>query len=106
MPCAEGVDLAYTTVLSFMQIMEKKRLVGHRKAGKAYTYFPMLQRDTTFRELARGFLDKVFDGAVDEYVLHALDSRDSSAEELNRLEELILSAKSRLKRKARKRGRS
>jgi len=98
----EGVDLAYTTVLSFMQIMERKKLVGHHKVGKAYKYSPKLQRDTTFRELARCFLEKVFDGAVEEYVLHVLDSQELSVEELDRLEELIVSAKSRSKRKAKK----
>ncbi len=101
----EGVDLAYTTVLSFMQIMERKGLVKHRKGGKAYKYYTKLERDTTFRTLARGFLDRVFDGAVDEYVYHVLDSQDLSTEELDRLEELIVARKSHSKRKTKKKGR-
>ena len=31
--------LAYTTVLSLMQTMEQKGLVGHEPAGRAYRYF-------------------------------------------------------------------
>ena len=90
--------LAYTTVLSLLQVMEQKGLVGHRTHGKAYIYFAIPQRDRTFRTLAGSFLDKVFDGAVDEYLVHALDSRRITPDELDRLEKMIQQAKSQAKR--------
>ena len=55
--------------------MEQKGLVGHRRRGKTYAYFAKAERDDTFRTMAGGFLDRVFDGAVDEYLVHALQSR-------------------------------
>src|SRR6185295_16025158 len=67
-----GETLAYTTVLSLLQVMEQKGLVGHTASGKVYSYFPKADREGTFRRLARGFLERVFDGSMDEYVLHAL----------------------------------
>src|SRR5262245_9660542 len=79
-------DLAYTTVLSLMQVMEQKGLVGHRAEVKAYIYFPQVERQNVFRRLASGFLERVFDGAVDEYLVHALQGRRPSDEELERLE--------------------
>lgn len=88
-----GDDLAYTTVLSLLQVMEQKGLVGHTATGKVYSYFAKADRDRTFQRLARGFLDRVFDGAVDEFVLHALETKRLSAEELRRLEELLAEAK-------------
>jgi predicted transcriptional regulator len=99
-----GAGLAYTTVLSLLQVMEQKGLVGHTATGKVYTYFARVDRDRTFRRLARGFLDRVFDGALDEYVLHALEARRLSPAELERLEQLLAEAKasqppSRRKRK-------
>ena len=36
-PAGEG-ELAYTTVLSLLQTMEQKGLVGHEPAGKVYAY--------------------------------------------------------------------
>src|SRR5215213_8105677 len=84
-----GDELAYTTVLSLLQVMEQKGLVGHEREGKAYVYIPKLQRAATYRHLAKSFLNKVFDGAVDEYLIHALDSRGMSHEEIDRLEKLI-----------------
>ena len=70
-----GPGLAYTTVLSLLQVMEQKGLVGHRRAGRAYVHFARVEREATFRGLAGGFLERVFDGAVDEYLVHALQSR-------------------------------
>ncbi len=93
-----GGQLAYTTVLSLLQVMEEKGLAGHRKAGKAYLYFAKIERESTFRMLAAGFLHRVFDGAVDEYLVHALRSQRMSHEELERLEKMIAEAKSRSKR--------
>src|SRR6516162_7673963 len=89
----QGEKLAYTTVLSLLQVMEQKGLVGHTSAGKVYSYFARVRREPTFRRLAKGFLDSVFDGAMDEYVMHALESRRLSAAEIERLERLIVAAK-------------
>lgn len=97
-----GANLAYTTVLSLLQVMEQKGLVGHRQAGKAYLYFAKVERDSTFRKLAGGFLEKVFDGAVDEYLVHALQSRRPSAEELDRLETMIADARAKSHRRSQK----
>jgi len=89
----QGEELAYTTVLSLLQVMEQKGLVGHRASGKFYSYFALVERAATVRALTRGFLDRVFDGAVDEYLVHALESKRPSAAEIRKLEELIAQAK-------------
>jgi predicted transcriptional regulator len=88
-----GDELAYTTVLSLLQVMEQKGLVDHEREGKAYVYIPKVQRADTYRHLAKNFLNKVFDGAVDEYLIHAIDARGMSHEEIDRLEKLISEAK-------------
>ena len=97
-----GAKLAYTTILSLLQVMEQKGLVRHRQSGKAYLYIAEIERDRTFRTLAGGFLEKVFDGAMDEYLVHALQSRRPSAEELDRLEKMISEARTRSKRRRQK----
>jgi len=98
---ASDRSLAYTTVLSLMQVMEQKGLVEHRAEGKTYIYVPRVERASVLGRLAGGFLEKVFDGAVDEYLVHVLQSRRPSEEELDRLERMIVAAKSRAKRKRR-----
>ena len=93
-------ELAYTTVLSLLQTMEQKGLVGHESAGKAYAYYAKVRRDSVFRKLAGGFLDQVFDGAMGEYVARALQSRRHSLEELEELEAMIAEAKKRARERA------
>lgn len=88
-------DLAYTTVLSLLQVMEQKGLVTHRRDGKAYVYLPKVERQSTFRQLAGGFLEKVFDGAVDEYLVHALDAKRLSDKELDQLEAMLADARAK-----------
>jgi predicted transcriptional regulator len=95
----QGHRLAYTTVLTLLQTMEQKSLVGHTAVGKTYSYFARVTRESTFRSLAREFLDSVFDGALDEYVLHALDARKTSPAELARLEAMLAEAKKKSRRK-------
>lgn len=97
-------ELAYTTVLSLLQVMEQKGLVEHRRAGKAYVYLPRVERQKTFRQLAGSFLDKVFDGAVDEYLIHALESKRLSAKELDELEAMLAAARQKSSKRNRKGG--
>lgn len=90
-----GQELAYTTVLSLLQVMEQKGLVDHVRHGKAYVYRPLIQRTSTYRRLAGGFLEKVFDGALGEYLVHALEGRKVSSEELDELEAMIADARTK-----------
>ena len=91
----QGDELAYTTVLSLLQTMEQKGLVGRELEGKAHVYFARVRRDTTERRLAGTFLDRVFDGAVDQYLVRALESRRPSVQELEEMEKMIAEAKRR-----------
>lgn len=92
---ARGAELAYTTILSLLQVMEQKGLVSHRRDGKAYVYLPLIERTQTFRQIAGGFLERVFDGAVDEYLVHALESRPLDAKQLDELQAMIDAARKR-----------
>ncbi|MBC8868447.1 MAG: BlaI/MecI/CopY family transcriptional regulator [Planctomycetes bacterium] len=98
-------QLAYTTVLSLLQTMERKGLVEHSVEGKAYCYSAKVLREQTFRELADTFLDQVFDGAMDEYLVRAMEARQPSEEELDELQAMISEYKQR-SRSARKKGQS
>jgi BlaI family transcriptional regulator, penicillinase repressor len=98
-------ELAYTTVLSLLQVMEQKGLVAHRREGKAYVYVPRAERQSTIRRMASSFLEKVFDGAVDEYLVHALESKRFSSDELDQLDAMLASARERSKKGRTKGGR-
>src|SRR4051812_38597770 len=95
-------ELAYTTILSLLQVMEQKGFVTHRRVGKAYVYVPRAERQSTIRRMARSFLEKVFDGAVDEYLVHALESKRLSPDELDELQAMLAAARERSAKRASK----
>ena len=96
-------QLAYTTVLTLLQNMERKGLVKHEQQGKAYSYTAAVQRDGTFRDLAGSFLERVFDGAMSEYVVRALESQSPTAQELDEIEAVIAQHRQRLTQRKGKR---
>ncbi len=99
-----GDKLAYTTVLSLLQVMEQKGLARHRREGKAYVYLPLVERQSTFRQLADGFLHRVFDGALSEYLVHALEAKRLSPSELDELDAMLAAARERTQKRGRKGG--
>jgi predicted transcriptional regulator len=88
--CPDG-ELAYNTVQTLLRIMDEKGLVRHEKRGRTFVYIP---RHTRQRETSR-LLDKVFDGALDQFVVSLINSKNTSADELKRLEKIIADARRR-----------
>ncbi len=58
----DGKERAYTTVLSVMQVMEKKGLLKHRVQGKAHVYRPTVERQEVVGPMLRSLVDTVFGG--------------------------------------------
>ena len=88
-------DLAYTTVLSLVQTMERKGLVGRETEGrgKSHTYTARVQAEPTLRNLAGQFLNRVFDGALGPYLVRAMESKPLSPSDLDELEGMIAEAR-------------
>ncbi len=82
-------ELAFNTVQTLLRIMEDKGLVSHRSEGRTFIYTPLYSRE----RVASRFLTKVFDGALDQFVLSILRTEDASADELKDLERLIARAR-------------
>jgi len=86
--CPSG-ELAFNTVQTLLRIMEDKGLVEHRAQGRTFIYTPRHSRE----RVAARFLNKVFDGALDQFVLTILRSQDADPQDLEQLEQLIARAR-------------
>ena len=86
--CPSG-ELAFTTVQTLVRIMCKKGFVSKRSEGRTDFYTPVYTEENATSR----FLDKVFDGAVDKFVLSMLSAEDISPGELKQLEEMIAKAR-------------
>ncbi|MEW4570035.1 BlaI/MecI/CopY family transcriptional regulator [Tautonia sp. JC769] len=87
-------EQAFNTVQTLLRIMEDKGLVRHRAEGRTFIYAPVYGRD---HETSR-FLQRVFDGALDQVVLSLLEAKDPSDDELRDLEQIIARARRRKRR--------
>ena len=85
----DGKQRAYTTVLTLVQIMEKKGLVGHTARGQAHVYHPLVTRRQVLRPLMRDMLRNVFGGRPAEAVQCLLDSAQLDEEELSQIRQTI-----------------
>ena len=92
--------IVQNTVQAFLRTMEDKGLVRHRTQGRTFVYRPVSGRDETEQRLVSGVLDRVFDGAIDQLVQSALSLRKPTAQELDRLEELLRRHKEQAQPKA------
>ena len=86
---AEVRDLAYTSVMTVMNIMTKKGFLKRRKKGNSYVYRPVADRETTTSEMVGDLVDRLFEGSTATALLHLLETSDIDDGELDRLRELI-----------------
>jgi BlaI family transcriptional regulator, penicillinase repressor len=84
----DGKDRAYTTILSVMQVMEKKGLVRHTQQGPAHIYHAKLKRNQVLGPLMKDLLRNAFGGnpaRVLQCLLDGTGIRDGDLEEIRRV---------------------
>jgi BlaI family penicillinase repressor len=81
--------LAYTTILSVMQKLDKAGWLTHREEGRAYVYRPAMSRDEAGRSSLRGFINRVCGGDPIAMFQHLLDDQELSADDLAALRKMI-----------------
>ncbi len=81
--------LAYTTVLSALQKLEKAGWLTHRAQGKSYVYRPTRTREEAGAGSVRRFLQRVFAGDAVVLFQHLIRESDLSADELAELKRAI-----------------
>jgi predicted transcriptional regulator len=82
-------DIPYTTILSLLQLMEKKGHVGHEAHGKTYRYQAKARQSSTTRLVIRDFVSRFFDGSTEALLLNLAECRDVSTETWEKLKAAI-----------------
>lgn len=86
---ADGRDLAYTSVMTIMNIMVDKGYLTRKKDGNGYVYAPKISRESTMRRMLRDTVNRLFDGSVSAAVVHLLDEGELSEREMKELQKLV-----------------
>ena len=74
-------DVAYTTVLTMMKILEQKGYVKKTRADRAFVYRAARPRQQVLGGMVREFIDRVFDGASRPMLLHLVKETRLSEKE-------------------------
>ena len=89
--------LAYTSVLSIMQRLEKSGWLKHRREGRTYVYQVTRSREQEARRSLRSLIDRVFGGDSRLMLQYFIEDQELDDEDLKVLTELI---ESRRKKKS------
>ena len=81
--------LAYTTVLTAMQKLEKAGWLRHRNEGKTYIYIPNRTREEAGANSVQKFMERIFDGNTLLMFQHLMRQSILSDEELRELRKMI-----------------
>ena len=83
-------DLAYTTVLTVLRTLEEKGHVAHREGeGRAYRYYPLVEREEAGASVLGRMLDRVFGGSPELLLTQLVADRSLSEAELERMRRLL-----------------
>jgi BlaI family transcriptional regulator, penicillinase repressor len=82
-------ELAYTTVLTLMRILEQKGHVAHTKQGRAFQYRPVVERAEAGRSMLRRMTDKLFRGSSELLMAELVSDRSVTEEEIRAMRRLL-----------------
>src|ERR1700733_12756250 len=65
--------IAYTTVMTMMNILEQKGYLKKKKEERAYVYRPSQPQSQVIRSMVREFVNRVFNGSAEPLLMHLLE---------------------------------
>jgi predicted transcriptional regulator len=82
-------ELAYTTVLSVMQKLEKAGWLNHRSEGRRHVYFATHTREDAGQHSLRRFVSRLFKGDNRAVLQHLLEDENLTDDELMEFRKMI-----------------
>jgi BlaI family transcriptional regulator, penicillinase repressor len=77
--------IAYTSVLTMMNVLERKGHLRKRAEGRSFVYQAARPRGQVVRAMVREFVQRVFNGAAEPLLVHLLEDRRLTRAELEAL---------------------
>ncbi len=82
---------AYTTILTFMRILEDKGALTHIKSGRLYIYKPILSRRQATQNHVRDIIERFYDGCPEKLIADILENEVKAPEQLLNAKHLLKS---------------
>jgi BlaI family transcriptional regulator, penicillinase repressor len=85
--------MGYTTVLKMLQVMEPKGLVEVDRAERSHLFRAAIEREATLARLVGDLVDRVFDGAAEQVLVHLAKDRRLEKSEIEAVKRRIALAR-------------
>lgn len=85
----ERRKVAYTTVMTMMNILEQKKYLKKSQNDRAYVYRPARPQRQVIKGMVREFVDRVFNGSAEPLLVHLVEDRRLSAKDLEDLTRMM-----------------
>jgi len=82
-------ELAYTTVLTVLRILEGKGYVGHTPEGRAHRYRPLVEKMAAGESALRRLTTRLFSGSPELLLTRLVEDQDLTDDELRRMKALL-----------------
>src|SRR5262245_48244962 len=79
---SEEKPIAYTTVVTLMNILVNKGHLVREQEGRQYRYKPKVSQKRALTALVRDFVDRVFAGSPESLMAHLIDESALTPEEV------------------------
>ena len=86
---AEGIELAYNTVLTILRILQEKGHVAHEAEGRAHRFRSLVARDAASRSAVRRLVEGLFDRSPEALLTHLVQDEGLDRAALERLRSLV-----------------
>ena len=82
----------YTSTLKLMQVMKEKGMLGRDESSMKHVYSAILQEEKVKGNLLGRFVDSMYNGSPSNLMMALLGNDKTSAEELEKIKELLKQA--------------
>ena len=77
------------TAKTLLNRLVKKKALGFEKEGRAYLYHPLVKEAECVRAASDSFLDRVFGGSLTPMLIHFVERKKMSPEQIRELKRLL-----------------
>ncbi len=80
--------IAYTTVMTMMNILEQKKYLKKTQSDRAYLYRPARPQRQVIGDMVREFVNRVFNGSAEPLLVHLVEEHNLTREDLEEIARL------------------
>lgn len=89
----ERRKIAYTSVMTMMNILETKGYLKKRRQDRAFLYRPAHPKNQVIGGMIREFIDRVFNGSAEPLLVHLVKSRHLGEKDLQKIARMVEESK-------------